>query len=216
MDAIERVEVASRTALVTELVMRHGAFAHVDHAHFRTSQQHHAQFLDKLRDDANRSTERFVEHFKATYDEFPDMPLWAAAETMTFGAMFTLFKMSEKRVQGSVAKRYGIAGPVLFSWLQTLNYIRNICAHHARLWNRELAIKPTVPDITNDPDWHGESAVANNRIFVVLTLLHYMLHRVAPQSQWRARLYVLFDSHPEIPLASMGIDSSWRDHPLWR
>ena len=98
MDAVERVEVASRTALVTELVMRHGAFAHVDHAHFRTSQQHHAQFLDKLRDDANRSTERFVEHFKATYDEFPDMPLWVAAETMTFGAMFTLFKMSEKRV----------------------------------------------------------------------------------------------------------------------
>ena len=54
-------------------------------------------------------------HFKATYDEFPDLPIWAAVETMTFGSMFTLFAMSEKKVQKNVARKYGIAGPVLYS-----------------------------------------------------------------------------------------------------
>ena len=81
---------------------------------------------------------QFVEHFKATYDEFPDLPIWAAAETMTFGSMFTLFTMCENRVQKKVAKRYGLGGPVLCSWLKTLNYVRNICAHHARLWTYML------------------------------------------------------------------------------
>ena len=99
MDAIERVEIAIRTALVTELAMRHGAFAHVDPKNFPSAHPaRHARFLEELRSEAQRSRERFVDHFKATYDEFPDLPIWAAVETMTFGSMFTLFAMSEKKV----------------------------------------------------------------------------------------------------------------------
>ena len=87
MDAIERVEVAVRTALVTELAMRHGAFAHVDPGNFPGADRaRHTRFVEDLRDEAQRSKEAFVEHFKANYDEFPDLPIWAAAETMTFGS----------------------------------------------------------------------------------------------------------------------------------
>ena len=217
MDAIERVEVAVRTALVTDLAMRHGPFAHVERAHFTPANPHvHSRFLDELRAEAQRSKEPFVDQFRATYDEFPDLPIWAATETMTFGQMFTLFKMCERRVQGTVARRFGVAGPVLLSWLQTLNYVRNICAHHARLWNRELAIKPVIPDFKNAPDWHGPTAVANNRVFVVLTLLQCLLCEVAPQSAWRDRLFAMFDRFPEVPLGDMGINHGWRQHPLWR
>src|SRR4029079_16719237 len=102
----------------------------------------------------------FVQHFRATYDEFPDLPIWAAAETMTFGSMFTLYKMSHRSVQTSVASRFDLREPVMFSWLQTLNYIRNVCAHHARLWNRELAIKPKLPE--RDRRWFAPATVSNN------------------------------------------------------
>ena len=217
MDAIERVEIAVRTALVTELAMRHGAFAHVDPKNFPSVHPaRHARFLEELRSEAQRSRERFVDHFKTTYDEFPDLPIWAAVETMTFGSMFTLFAMSEKKVQKNVARKYGIAGPVLYSWLQTLNYVRNICAHHARLWNRELAIRPTVPDVKNGPEWHRPQSIDTNRMFVVLTILRFLLHRVAPQSAWRERLFAQFDRFPDVPLASMGMDAGWRQHTLWR
>ena len=217
MGAIERVEVAVRSALTTELAMRHGEFAHIELKNFPTAYAPtHARFVEGLRDEARRSKETFVEHFKANYDEFPDLPIWAAAETMTFGAMFTLFKMSEKRVQKDVAWRYRIAGSVLLSWLQTLNYVRNMCAHHARLWNRELAIKPIIPDLKNGPRWHVPQAIANNRLFVVLTLLHFMLGLIAPESAWRTRLYSLFDRFPDVPLDPMGIPAGWRDHTLWK
>ena len=217
MDAIERVEIAIRTALVTELAMRHGAFAHVDPKNFPSAHlARHARFLEELRSEAQRSRERFVDHFKATYDEFPDLPIWAAVETMTFGSMFTLFAMSEKKVQKNVARKYGIAGPVLYSWLKTLNYVRNICAHHARLWNRELAIRPMVPDVKNGPEWHRPQSIDTNRMFVVLTILRLLLHRVAPQSAWRDRLFAQFDRFPDVPLASMGMDVGWRQHTLWR
>jgi abortive infection bacteriophage resistance protein len=102
------------------------------------------------------------------------------------------------------------------SWLKTLNYIRNICAHHARLWNRELAIKPTLPDLKNDPRWYGPRAISPKRIFVVLTLQQQLLRQIAPQSGWRERLFNLFDRFPDIPLRAMGIPADWRTHDLWK
>lgn len=217
MDAIERIEVAVRTALVHELAMRAGPFAHIDIKNFPgVSPTRHSEFLQKLRDEAEQSSEVFVEHFRKNYDEFPDIPVWAVCETMTFGAMFTLFNMTERRTRNVVARRFGVYGPVLFSWLRTLNYVRNICAHHARLWNRELAIRPVVPDIKNDPRWYGPRAISTRRIFAVLTLLHQLLRESAPQTGWRVRLYGLFDRFPTIPLRPMGIPEDWRTHDLWQ
>jgi abortive infection bacteriophage resistance protein len=171
--------------------------------------------MDDLERDALDSNEEFVAHFRATYEEFPKLPLWAAAETMTFGSMFTLFKMSNHKIRRAVAHRYDLADPVLLSWLKTLLYVRNLCAHHARLWNRELAVKPMLPDLRNGPLWHSPIAIANRRVFVVLTMLNYLLEYVAPQTGWKTRLFTRIDAYPEIPLHHMGIPPTWRTHPLW-
>ena len=217
MDAIERVEVALRSALITNLTSRFGPFAHLDPRAFPgINPDEHRRLLDDLRDGAQRSSEVFVEHFKRTYDDFPDLPLWAAAEIMTFGNMFTLFRISGKHTQVGLARSYGVTGKVLFSWLLTLNYVRNLCAHHARLWNRELALKPLIPDAKHDPSWYGARPVGNNRIFAVLTILHFQLLRIAPQSGWRNRLFGLFDRYPSIPLPPMGMPADWRNHDLWK
>jgi len=176
----------------------------------------HQRLLDELHENALRSREAFVEHFKRTYDEFPDIPLWAAVETMTFGNMLTIFRNCGKHVQRDIAATFKIQGTVILSWLFTLNYVRNLCAHHSRLWNRELALKPLIPYQRHDARWHGADPIQNNRIFVVLTLLRHMLSESAPQSHWKGRLYSLFDRYPGIPLAEMGIPNDWRNHALWQ
>jgi hypothetical protein len=107
MDAIERVEVALRTGLVTELVMRHGPFAHTSAANFPAAKPgRHSRFLQELREEAERSRERVVQHFKASYDEFPDLPLWTAVETMTFGSMLTF--VQDVRSAGAEGTRPGV------------------------------------------------------------------------------------------------------------
>lgn len=215
MDAIERVEITLRSNLAYELSHRFGPFAHVDINNFPgMAPAEHQRLLDDLHENANRSREAFAEHFRKTYDEFPDLPLWAAVETMTFGQMFTIYKNCEKRVQQDIAARLSLPGKVLFSWLLTLNYIRNLCAHHSRLWNRELAIKPLIPH--HEQRWHQPIEISNDRVFVILTLLRYLLSQTAQQSQWRERLYSLFVRYPEIPLASMGIPTDWQNLPLWQ
>jgi abortive infection bacteriophage resistance protein len=217
MDAIERVEITLRTGLAYELTHQFGPFAQLDAAAFPSIPPHERQrLLDVLHDNALHSREAFVEHFRRTYDEFPDLPLWAAVETTTFGQMFTIYRNCGKHVQRDIAASLHLTGKVLFSWLLTLNYVRNLCAHHARLWNRELALKPIIPYERRDARWHGANPIQNNRVFVVITLLRFLLSESAPQSHWKGRLYSLFDRYPEIPLSGMGIPNDWRNHVLWQ
>ena len=217
MDVIERVEVAVRTRLVYELAHQHGAFAHLSVGAFPgIDPAEHRRLVDEMRENAKRSREAFIEHFRTTYDEFPDLPLWVAAEIMTFGNLFTMFRHSGMHVQRTIGSDYGLSGKVLYSWLLVLNYVRNLCAHHSRLWNRELAVKPLIPDRRHDPRWYAGVTVPNNRMFAVLTLLACLMRQIAPQSGWRDRLFSLFDKYPDIPLAAMGIPADWRKHPLWQ
>lgn len=216
MDAIERVEIAIRSALVSELSLKHGPFGHLDPRAFPDRRPgQHERFIDKIREDAQQSREVFVSHFKLTYDEFPDLPFWAASEIMTFGTLLTVSRMAGQRAQKDLAAHFGVTGKVFDSWFLTLNYVRNMCAHHSRLLNRNLAIKPLFPDLRLDPRWHKGTPISNARIFGVLTVLSYLLKRVAPDSTWQQQVKGLVADHPRIDHMSMGSFSGWEGHPLW-
>jgi len=217
MDAIEHVEIAIRCEVYTQIVLRFGPFGHLDPANFPHAKPgQHEEMISRLRNEALRSKEIFVQHFKAKYDEFPDLPLWAAAQISTFGIVLTMLNTSGPEIRPLIAKQYKLQDTLFSSWLLTLNSTRNICAHHARLWNRELGLKPKVPDPKNAPDWHGPLGPKNNRIFFVLTMLRLLLRAIAPHSDWRQRVFDLFDAFPTIPLDPMGMHPRWRDHPLWQ
>lgn len=218
MDAIERFEIAARCAVVNRVALEIGPFGHLDPKNLPNNSYplQHQHFCEELRKHAKKSSELFVKHFSQKYDEFPDLPIWAAGETMSFGTMLSLCRMSPTPIQKGVAHQFGLEAPVFQSWLSTLNYVRNLCAHHARVWNRELAIKPLIPVRKHDARWHGNEPVRNDRVFAVLTQLRYLMCLVAPHSEWRERLWVLFDDYEDVPIARMGIPASWRAHELWR
>ena len=218
MDAIERVEISIRTRMTNLLTLKaNDAFVHLnsDGLSDRVNEQDRDRFLKSIRRNTKRSREVFVKHFKEKYgDQHEDLPLWMAVEVMTFGDMLTLFKMMDMHSQRAVAEGYDISAKVLNSWLLTLNYVRNLCAHHARLWNREFAVRPTIPAKKSHPDWHNPE-IPNHRIFASLTLLYFMLKKIAPQSGWADRLDALLKRHPDIPLRDMGFVDDWKNHPLW-
>ena len=218
MDVIERVEIAIKTCLVIEHTLQHGPFGYLDRVNLpgMTIDQHRT-FLEKIRNGAKNSREEFVLHFNAKYTSETDLPLWMAAEVMTFGGMLSLFRHADKAIKGKIAAMYGVSDDVLESWLLTLNVVRNMCAHHARLWNRGFAGKEfAVPRKHKHPAWHVPVAVPNDRMFGVLTLLRYLQGRVAPQSQWDERFRKLLTDHPAIPIHLMGFPADWMTCAIWK
>ena len=218
MDALERFEVALRTQLAHHHSLQHGPFGY---AMTRASRPKFkpaafAEFFAGLLEELGRSKEPFMKHFFEKYgDEHDVPPFWEAAEVMTFGSVVTFYKATTHHVKQAVASVFGVPDTVMESWLLALNSVRNICAHHSRLWNRELGTTPMFPRAADYPEWHAPVKVSGNRVFGVLTICKHCLNRIAPQSQWPKRLQSLFASYPEVPIYSMGFPENWQDCPIW-
>lgn len=217
MDAIERVEIALRTHLTLKHAIRHGPFGYLDRANLggMTFEQHQV-FLAKIRGSVKQSGEDFVRHYIAKYTSETDLPIWMASELMTFGGMLTLFRHVDTDIKREIAAQFDVADSVLESWLLGLNLVRNLCAHHARLWNKGFAGKElAIPRPRKHPEWHSPVRVAGDRMFGVLTTLRYLLKYVAPQSRWGERFNMLLTAHPDIPLHFMGFPDDWEACPIW-
>lgn len=213
---MERVEIAVRSRLAYAHAHEHGPFGYAENpaALFATRPVDRAKFLARLRDDVASSHEPFAKHFRSKYGNVhAHPPVWVTAEVLTFGGLVTLFRGSDARIKKQVAKPFAVADKVFESWLLTLNAVRNICAHHARLWNRELGIKPIVP--RHDTDWYAPVLVENERIFGILTILTYCLATIAPGDDWPRRVDGLLRRFPSIPHRQMGIPNDWCRCPIW-
>lgn len=220
MDAIERIEIAVRTQLAYHhahayndpfaYCMRRDSMWGIDAAKF-------AAFQKKVDDETHRSRDVFVAHFKEKYaDIHPALPVWMAVEIMSLGTVLTFYRGVSHAVKQSVATHFGMPDRVFDTWLHTLFVVRNICAHHGRLWNREMRLKPFVPRRKEYPDWHTPYTVPTDRIFVVLTICRYCLRRIAPQSRWPQCLEQLLVDFPTVPISQMGFPANWKDSPLWK
>tara|TARA_R110000744_G_scaffold369252_1_gene479401 strand:- start:27846 stop:28757 length:912 start_codon:yes stop_codon:yes gene_type:complete len=217
MDAIERIEIAVRTSLAFKHAHAHSPFAYADDPKslVRLNSHDRLKLKNSVNGEYNRSKESFVTHFKTKYgDSHNDLPVWMAVEIMTFGSMHTMYRGSSQSIRKTIAQTFGVHENVFGTWMLTIQTVRNICAHHSRLWNREIGTKPLIPNKL--PEWNTPVQITNNRMFGVLTICKWSLDRIAPQSSWHQRFKALLAEYPNIPLVSMGFPANWEESPIWK
>jgi abortive infection bacteriophage resistance protein len=212
LDAIERIEVALRTAVTYQLAHEHGPFGYADARNFAPNFNHQS-FLNELHEERRRSKETFVEHFAEKYTDEGNLPVWMATELLSFGVISRLFRALNPVLKAAIAQPFNVHHNVLGTWLHALSYVRNVCAHHQRLWNRTLAIRPQIP--TRSHNWPHEPT-QNNKLYCVLVIINHLLKTTSPNCRWKHRLISLFDNHPEVTLSAMCVPENWRAQSLWQ
>jgi abortive infection bacteriophage resistance protein len=100
-----------------------------------------------------------------------------------------------------------------------LNYLRNVCAHHSRLWNRNVVDQPKLPAVGEVPtldSFQGDpNASLRARPFVLLCICQHLMTVINPSSSWGRRLKaLLWEGFPDLrhvglTLHGMGVDASW-------
>ncbi len=120
-EALEVVELDFRTAVAYHFGKQYGALGHVTRGNFFKTFEHN-EWICMLRQQGQRSSEPFVQHFKATYSGFPDLPVWVLTETISFGALSRMCSGMLKRDQKAIAQRYGLQPRDWVSWLHHLTY----------------------------------------------------------------------------------------------
>jgi abortive infection bacteriophage resistance protein len=215
LDALERVEVSVRTSWAYHLAHAVSPHGYLERSH-AASAKRFAQQLGKLEREIERSSEAFINHNKTKYTD-PDLPpTWVACEVMSLGQLsqwYTLLRPLSLRKP--IAKAYGLDQQVLESVLQHLTYVRNICAHHARLWNREFVLTWKVPR-KGAPDLLAAMADRESRrLYNSLCLIAHLIGVISPGSTWRQRLCTLIAEYkPE--LEAMGFPPDWQSRSLWQ
>lgn len=221
LDAIERVEVALRSAITDRFANRYGVFGHLDRHNFRPNfdprrRVSHAAWLASVTRAGERSKELFIGHHRQTYHGFPALPVWKMAEVITLGDLSMWFAALRDRDRASIASIYSIDGKVLSSWLHSLSHVRNICAHHSRLWDRSLSIVPKVPN--RDSRWLPPGVPHRNRAWIALLILRQMLCPHHQGVDWQAAIEARLHPITSEPRwrNRMGLPEDWAQHPLWR
>lgn len=229
LDAIERIEVALRVDIAL-LIGARNPWSHRDpnqlHGNFskkingRTGQTEFAKWLDRLDDTFGRSKEEFVKHFKTKYNgEMP--PIWIAIELWDFGMLSVFLSGMKLADQALLASRYGLPRPgLLTSWCRNINNVRNICAHHSRLWNRSPAdqISPPKPGEIAELDHLAVDTTAQTRVYATAATLQFFLKTINPSSSWGTRLKELCATFPSSMMANLaqaGFPNNWESLPLW-
>jgi len=211
-EALERIEVSVRSCWSSALASRHGPHAHMNERLFACPFWHLRQ-LAQLARETQKSSETFVEHYRQRYDEPFLPPIWMVAETMSFGTLSRWVKMtSDATVQLVLIDHLRLPNrEIVHEILHVLTYLRNICAHHGRLWNRRFVMKypriKRLPEMV-DPDAEHESA---RYIFNHLFILKTLMVRINPRTSWPERLCQQLGLQSRATLDAMMLPGDWRN-----
>lgn len=188
LDALERVEVAVRARWAYVLAHAAGSHAHLDPG-LHDRHRKHPENLARLQREVERARtqELFIKHHLEAYLE-PLPPTWVVCEVMSFGALSQWYaSISQNDIRRKISEAFELHHNQLESWLQHLSIVRNVCAHHSRLWNREFTVTPSTPKASLRhlvQSWQQSSRRLYNCFLIVL---HFM-DLIAPRHTWGSRL----------------------------
>lgn len=225
LDALERIELAVRVDiahLLGEKDIHAYEKAHLLDGNFSKKEikkginggkTYHQVWLERHADVLYRARrEPFVDHYNKKYGK---LPIWVAIECWDFGLMSKLYAGMKIIDQTIIAKKYGADnGRVFAGWLRGFNFIRNVSAHHSRLWN--INILERAAPLQND-FWCD---LNNARPFYYFCLMQKLMNVICPNSSWFKRFIELTDDFPNIEnnkvtLKDFGTLEKWKEWSLW-
>jgi abortive infection bacteriophage resistance protein len=224
LDAIEKIEVALRAIWADALSLEtNDSHAHIKADNFSDPWEHLRQLSFTVGNFSNPraavSKEPFISHYTNEYDD-PFIPhIWATIETMTFGTLSKWVKATKSNnVKKQLFRSFGLKNiKQIEGVLHTLTPIRNVCAHHNRLWNRLFKLSfQDLHFLQSSMQPKNSTNREDRKLYNTLVVLSHIVSKVAPRSKWQQRLYDLLDSQPSGRLVSMGFPSDWKRRDIWQ
>jgi len=230
LDALERVEIAVR-AEIALLLGKQDTFAHTNpgllHPRFTSARppirfSQYDEWLSKFQKQVARSKDEFILHHEHQYGSHSPLPIWIAIELWDFGMLSHFFGGLKVKDREAIAARFSVPDwQLMESWLWSLNYVRNVIAHHGRLWNSNLSQNPKLPRHGQMPDFDSLLSLPNvgSRIYSVCCILSHLSRITNASSPWSAELRDMIEKFPVMPYAGvqdMGFPRDWQSHNFWK
>ena len=211
LEAFSFIEVSVRTQWARQLAFGHGEYAHQNAALFN---RHHAHNMNELQRGYDQITKQ-----KGT--NFHTQPIWDVIRTMSFGQLSKWYSsLGDRTIRQSISQSYGMDESVLRSALRHLTRVRNICAHHERLWDLNLTTGLRIPNtLGSDPETpKAFNKQAPVKIYNAVVMTTHLMEAITPNGDWPERFLELKNEHYYrfVSEADMGFPANWDSHTIWQ
>jgi len=214
-DALERIEIALRAKLVYYLSIELGQWWFEEPSNFRNP-AYHKEVLAEIDKELKRTKEVFISSHRNKYGNSGRPPAYKTLEVVSLGCLSKLYSNLHNNVAAKdrIATEFNLPKSLfMMSWLKTFNVIRNITAHHSRLWNRNIDFPPRSLHVTPFPFIEIPSNL--NSQYHGLSCILFVLNKVSRGHSINERLIGLFDASDFVEMAEMGFPSDWKTKEIW-
>lgn len=218
-DAIERIEISLRTKMIYHLSVSYGPHWYIDEGIFNDLDKHQ-DHIEALFREFSYSQEIFTKDHKRRYPE-EDPEAWKILEIASMGTLSKLYKNLKHQLpeKSNIAKELGLnLHSELSSWLESITYLRNIIAHHSRIWSRTMVKRPI--DTLNNPLGHWfENRLRESqkkKPFLIISTMVYLCNNINLSNGTKQQIIELIENNPAIPIYKLGFLDNWRRAPIWK
>ncbi len=210
MDAIEKIEVAVRTQICLSLSLTHNDSHWYIRRELFSSTFNYNKFIETCKHEFACSKEIFIQHYRATYHTPELPPAWMMIELLTLGSWSILYEnLINRHDKKQISDAFHLSPVEMRSWLHCLTYIRNLCAHHARLWNRHFTIRPAIK-----PEYK-KFLSPNHTFSAQAAMINIFLKQITLSNTWAVKLSQLMTNNPFLKPERMGFYPDWDQEDFW-
>ena len=211
LDAFNHIEISIRTQWTYHLAYtgKGGEQSHLNPNLF--SQRYYRNLASLYREYEHHGS-------RIHFYEFANCPIWVITEVMSFGQLSLWYGDTNRQVRRLVAQHYQLDERILQALLRHLAPVRNFCAHHERLWDREFITKLTIPKrmgaFTNPRTFFNQAD--NAKLYNSLVMIAHLTRVITGNTEWPQSLVALMNQYRNIPQNRMGFVSGWQGLEIWQ
>lgn len=199
---VERIEVNLRCRIANYFSVQYGVLGYLNVDNFADA-EYHREFLDDIWQEIDRNSKSpFVRNFQEHYNG--QIPMYALVELFSFGTLSKFYKNMKNPDKKEVAALYGAGYTYLESWIESVAYLRNLCAHYGRIYNAKIPKRPMLykQDVAIGVD--------NGSFFGVLVCMARLLPHDIHWRDLLDQLELLIEKYPVVDIQRIGFPMDWK------
>ncbi len=201
---IEKIEINVRCRVANYFAERYGVLGYLNAENF-VERKYYDMFIADIEEEVRRNSKApFVQNFQKNY-EGGQLPIYALVEVFSFGTLSKFYKNMHNKDKKAIAATFGVGYTFLESWMESISYVRNICAHYGRIYNAKLSKTPTLYKE------YSQEGIGNNRIYGVLLCMKRLFKNNAHWNVFVESIEALIDEYDSVDIKTMGFPENWKE-----
>jgi abortive infection bacteriophage resistance protein len=130
--------------------------------------------------------------------------LYVLVELFSFGTLSKFFKNMKNKDKKAISNTFNVGYTYFESWIESIAFVRNICAHYGRLYNTKLTKAPILYK------QYSSNGIGNNRAFSVMLC---MKHLIKNDTKWKIfidTMEALIEKYEGVDVKTMGFPMDWK------